>query len=1073
MQSDNLPQKAHRLLIFTAAIFFLILARIFYLSSFMHDHFLAKAQKPQHSMQVRPALRGKMYDRFGHLLATNRLQYNAAILYDDIRAIPRVSWQRNSQGKKVKVYERKNYIQNLSQTLSSYLPMSAEAIEDKIHAKAAIFPGTPCVIATGLDETTYAKLKMQERLLPGLHMQKGVVRVYPKGKVGGSILGYLGAINQQQYYQISSEINTLKTYLKSVSAGIATPLPKGFNSLQEVSSHLESLLEKMYTMNTQVGKSGLEKALEHELRGIPGKTGSLMGRGGVHLGSLPVDKPEVNGKMVSLSLSYELQEFAEKLLIHHEGIRRTGSHFTEPWIKGGAIVAMVPKTGEIVAMASYPRMDPNDFTLNVDSQTKAKRNKAVHKWIESKTYGQQLFQGLAYLEKEEAKDLSKPITLKQTRLTWPLFLNYTLSQKSQVLKILSPTFTLGQALSMQEAFHEVQRQLPEASTQEILSDLSGDVKAELKPWLAAIPSWQDRCLLFDLLRLAANSEHMDPALLGPFSKLTLTEHHDLKQAFYLAEKAIYEASYNLFEQEVFASWRKDHFTDYLALKREEEKAKKISAKPYTHHLQFAKKNLFKTFWQQHKWSLITTYLFEEMVQTPDLKALSFHLLLMSKAQTSSQITALKKMLASHTKAHSLSYLKGIHAAQDLSFTLYATYPSMLPTYNQKGYDLCRAFLPKYGFGFGKPFTHAQNLPTGSIFKIVTAYEGLRTCQDRDPSILNPLTLIDQIHTFTRGGRQIPALGKWMDGASIPRYYKGGRLPKSYRSLGPLNLTGAFAKSSNLYFSILAGDYIPSFSHLLDSAHLFGFGTKTGIELTNEKRGFLPTDLRGNKTGLYAFSIGQHTLLSTPLQTACCLSAVANHGQLIQPTLIGKMTSHSSSIQDLFSAPSYPFAKELTAFGLPFPLFSESVSPIKREETTHQTPTLSHSLHMPSSLYNPLTKGLKHVVQDIEGTCHLSKIQSLLDHPQWRKIYRNMSPYVMGKSSSAEFTYKAHLDRQTSAQLTQDIWFAGVSFSKEEEPELTVVVYLHFGDYGKEAAPLALLVMDKYRNLCKHYDNKPL
>ena len=56
---------------------------------------------------------------------------------------------------------------------------------------------------------------------------------------------------------------------------------------------------------------------------------------------------------------------------------------------------------------------------------------------------------------------------------------------------------------------------------------------------------------------------------------------------------------------------------------------------------------------------------------------------------------------------------------------------------------------------------------------------------------------------------------------------------------------------------------------------------------------------------------------------------------------------------------------------------------------------------------------------------------------------------------------------------KDVWFGGISFlpskEKEEEPELVVVVYLKFGDYGKEAAPLAGQIITKWRELCeKHF-----
>ena len=49
----------------------------------------------------------------------------------------------------------------------------------------------------------------------------------------------------------------------------------------------------------------------------------------------------------------------------------------QPWIKGGAIVAMEPNTGEILALASYPRFDPNDFIPARENEVKKNKQSSI------------------------------------------------------------------------------------------------------------------------------------------------------------------------------------------------------------------------------------------------------------------------------------------------------------------------------------------------------------------------------------------------------------------------------------------------------------------------------------------------------------------------------------------------------------------------------------------------------------------------------------------------------------------------------------------------------------------------
>ena len=71
-----------------------------------------------------------------------------------------------------------------------------------------------------------------------------------------------------------------------------------------------------------------------------------------------------------------------------------------PWIKGGAIVAMDPQTGEVLALASYPRMDLNDFAASKMHFEQNKKIESLHKWLEDEAYLAAVWEGRRPLERE-------------------------------------------------------------------------------------------------------------------------------------------------------------------------------------------------------------------------------------------------------------------------------------------------------------------------------------------------------------------------------------------------------------------------------------------------------------------------------------------------------------------------------------------------------------------------------------------------------------------------------------------------------------------------------------------------
>lgn len=348
-------------------------------------------------------------------------------------------------------------------------------------------------------------------------------------------------------------------------------------------------------------------------------------------------------------------------------------------------------------------------------------------------------------------------------------------------------------------------------------------------------------------------------------------------------------------------------------------------------------------------------------------------------------------------------------------------------------DLARLFYPVDSFGYCRSYAYQATSPQGSIFKLITSYEGLRQGHS--------LTLIDNQGfdpNAPPGKKQIVAYSTNM--TPYPRLYKGGRLPKSAsKQIGKIDTAGAIERTSNPFFAILAGDYLKSPDDVNEAAHLFGYGSKTGIQLPGEAKGNLPTDLKTNRAGLYSYTMGQHTLLNTPLQSSLMLATLANGGHLLRPKIV------------------------------------QTILGEKSEEEAR--PEIKHSVFLPHSIRNTIFEGMDRCVWGSKGTARSSVIKSLLANPLLMHEYLQLQHQMIGKTSTTEVLFNPGRCPSSLPQIYNHIWFGAISFQGDsttpskilwESPELVVVVFLRFGGGGKEAAPLAAQMIRKWREIqAKH------
>lgn len=519
--------QTNRVLRVILCAFLVIVLRIWHLSTVQREERLIEAKRPQERTLLLKADRGILVDRFGIPLAENKICYNAAVYYNQIAQIPVIAWQNG-----VRTTPRREYVLELSHILAKELGLDPLRVEDEIHSRASLFPHVPYLLKSHLSELEHYRLKMLEKDWVGVHAEISSERFYPLGPVACNVIGRMGSISSREYRAIAAEMAELQD-VREWGAD---------------EGRLSELKERAYTLTDLIGKTGVEGQFEEDLRGFYGKKTLEVDQKGRYLRELPGGREAVAGKKITLSISAELQQFAEELLTEDE--KRRQKLF---WMKGGAIVALDPNTGEILALASYPRFDPNDFIPAIHPVERKRKQERACRWLENERFIGAVWDGKEPLQRER----------EEKRLTWEFY-----------LELVTP---------------------PESAARLFFSK-PVDLKTALQP--------QTDPFIEDLCQLCLDRSRFNEALASQYGSMKLSTYRALNQEFLRQEASLKEEAVLAFRQEEFLQWRQGHQKDFLAEKRREEKEKKTYARPYLDYLEAKEKELFAIFWAEKRLPLL-------------------------------------------------------------------------------------------------------------------------------------------------------------------------------------------------------------------------------------------------------------------------------------------------------------------------------------------------------------------------------------------------------------------------------------------------------------------------------------
>ncbi len=292
--------------------------------------------------------RGRILDRKGRVLVDNQVTKVVGIERQGMKSL--TAAQRSA------VFRR------LAQTLTRFgLPTKAAAIEAK-YDDLRYGPLELVPIATGVDSTDLeVYLAEQHQRFPGVVLRRRTIRTYPYGSVAAHLLGYVLQINEKELKAKTDE------------------------QAERRRDDPDAVI-KPYQGGDEIGKAGVERTFEDDLRGTPSDKTIQVDARGDYVTTVKESKPR-HGDDIWLTIDVDLQAFAEQQLsqklaeVRAKGVNaKSGARANAPQ---GSVVIIDPRNGEVLAMASNPSYNPADLVNGISSAMWAKLN--------DKKQGQPLF----------------------------------------------------------------------------------------------------------------------------------------------------------------------------------------------------------------------------------------------------------------------------------------------------------------------------------------------------------------------------------------------------------------------------------------------------------------------------------------------------------------------------------------------------------------------------------------------------------------------------------------------------------------------------------------------------------
>jgi penicillin-binding protein 2 len=302
------------------ALFVPLFARLWYLQVLSSESYTEAAEANRVRVVQVEAPRGRILDRDGTVLVDNRV--SIVVTVDRVRF------------GELEDREAEEMLDRLAAELTRYgKPMTPEQLQDRVD-DVRYSRYAPVPVAEDATEELKIYVEEHQELFPSVAVERVAVRRYPFGTRAAHVIGYVGEINDEE---LEDRANKPKTYIRG----------------------------------NKIGKTGVERIYEDDLRGTPGQTVFEVDAMGDPVRILEDrSTPPIPGDDVWLTIDIETQALSEDLLaqaLEDARNRRVSGTNLPNRGNAGSVVVTDPGNGEILAMASYPVYDPGDFVNGMPS----------------------------------------------------------------------------------------------------------------------------------------------------------------------------------------------------------------------------------------------------------------------------------------------------------------------------------------------------------------------------------------------------------------------------------------------------------------------------------------------------------------------------------------------------------------------------------------------------------------------------------------------------------------------------------------------------------------------------------
>ena len=305
-----------------AACFVALFARLWYLQVMEAPALAVQATATRTRTVAVDAPRGRILDMNGKVLVDNRTQI--------VVTIDRAQYK--------KVADKDALVDHLAEILTSYgTPTKTSALKKRISEQND--PLQPILVASDVTDEVAQHLSERSEDFPSVSFSRRTSRIYPYGAAAGNVLGYVGRITAER--------------LKVIEPGLDP----------------ETGEIKTYQPDSMIGLAGVEASYERELRGVPGVETIEIDARNRPVGTVSY-QPARAGSDVMLHLDIDVQIRAEQSLVDKLTILK-GTPQKDGTIRkapAGSVVALDPRDGGVIALASYPSYDPREFANGISQE---------------------------------------------------------------------------------------------------------------------------------------------------------------------------------------------------------------------------------------------------------------------------------------------------------------------------------------------------------------------------------------------------------------------------------------------------------------------------------------------------------------------------------------------------------------------------------------------------------------------------------------------------------------------------------------------------------------------------------